>query len=728
MSDAFMDGAHLDHDRLAMLARMSVGGDAIMLLVDPVTSRIVEASPAAESFYGWSREELLGMCTVDLNPDSMRHVRMDVPKALAAGGHEHVVSHRKRSGEERMVEVHARAIRIGEKDYFVATISDVTELRSALGALEASQQRYQRLVELSPDGMFVEVEKRFAYLNPATVRLLGARDASELIGKPILDFIHPDFREEVDSRMEALSHGLDDSAPTRRRYVRVDGEVVDVEVRAVSIQYDGQQAAQVLVRDISEKARQEAVLAASEERYRELVELSPDGLLVEVKGKIVYVNPAVVKMFGAEDASQLVGRNALDLVHPDFRADVSQRMKDNQAGMDDSQPATRKHLRLDGTALDVEVRAVKVEYEGQPAGQVLIRDISERVRTEAVMAWNAAIVESSDDAIYSEDVNGTVLNWNRAAERIYGFTAEQVVGRSVYDTLIPPELAEDNRERLRAMWLEDKPEHFETKRLHRSGRLTDVAVTLSPIHNSQGLVIGIAAIGRDISERKQLEQAKDEFLSLVSHELRTPLTTVIGYAQLLSDAGRHFPAARRAQVGEKMLERANDMLNLIEELLDATRLRSGGLQLQPIPMDPAMLSALPESFPEAERERLRIVCDGRMSPVTCDPKWVSIAVSNLLVNALKFSPPEEPVVLEIRQDGSHVAFRVHDNGPGLDADRVEALFDRFVQGDMSTTRQHEGAGLGLYIVRRVAEMHGGTATYEPGSGGGSTFTILLPTG
>ncbi|MBE0476437.1 MAG: PAS domain S-box protein [Coriobacteriia bacterium] len=592
----------MDEQRRATFAAMVAGGDAIMLLVDPETMRYVEVSPAAERFYGWSRQEFLTKGPTDVNPLDPRELKRRIT-AASRGADEGVdeAQHLLATGELRDVEVHTRGIDLEGRTCVIATVFDLRERRRVLNELEASEERYRTLVELTPDALFVQTGGRFAYLNPAAVRLFGADDADELVGRDVFELVHPDFRDAVAARLHTLR---DERRPV---------------------------------------------------------------------------------------------------------------------------PAMRqKYLRLNGEAVDVEVAAVPIDFGGEPGAQVLARDITEAIVAEAVMAWNTAIVESSKDAVYSADLEGRILNWNPAAQAIFGYTAEEMVGRSVLD-MIPEELREETNRRRDRVMASARAEHFETVRIRKDGTGVDVSISLSPIDDGSGRLIGISAIARDISERKQLEQAKDEFLSLVSHELRTPLTTIHGYAQLLADPKRPFRLARRVQVGERLLQRAEDMMSLVEDLLQAGRLRSGILRMQPEPVDAmGMLAALAETLADEDSERLRLVGEDRPITVSCDPKWISVALGNLVGNALRFSPPEEPVVVGVVRDGATVSFKVSDRGPGLEPAAAERLFDRFVQGDMSSTRPHEGAGLGLYIARRIVELHDGTITVETAPGGGAVFSITLP--
>lgn len=361
----------------------------------------------------------------------------------------------------------------------------------------------------------------------------------------------------------------------------------------------------------------------------------------------------------------------------------------------------------------------------------------------------AAIVDSSDDAIVSKDLNGVVQSWNAAAERIFGYTAEEMVGQPITLLLPPDRLQEEDRilSQLRAGLRVD---HFQTQRVTKTGRLISVSLTISPIRNVDGIVVGASKIARDITAQKEFEDERDrllarerelrleaeranriknEFLAMLSHELRTPLTAISGWAQILNTSRLNDEMVRRA--AEVIQRNTRLQTELIDQLLDMNRILMGKLRLDLQPVDlctiieAAMESVEPIS--NAKGIRLRKILDARAGAVRGDPTRLQQIVWNLLSNAVKFTPENGVVEVSLSRVNSHVELAVADTGTGIAEDFLPYVFDRFSQLDTSTTRRHGGLGLGLAIVKHLVELHGGSVQAKSaGPGTGATFRVNLP--
>jgi PAS domain S-box-containing protein len=368
---------------------------------------------------------------------------------------------------------------------------------------------------------------------------------------------------------------------------------------------------------------------------------------------------------------------------------------------------------------------------------------------ETVRARLSAIVESSDDAIVGKDLDGIVRSWNASAERIFGYTAQEMIGQPI-TRIIPPDRQDEEPAILERLKRGERVDHFETVRVRKDGRQIDVSVTISPIRDSSGRVVGASKIARDISglkeslrererlleseraarkEAERVSRAKDEFLATLSHELRTPLNAILGWAQVL----RTDPSnVDDLQQGLETIERnARVQTQLIEELLDMSRIISGKVRLDVQRVDlPAIVSSAVESVrpaADAKGVRLQQLLDSAASPVLGDPNRLQQVLWNLLTNAVKYTPRGGQVQVLLRRVNSHVEVTVSDTGQGIDPAFLPHLFTRFSQQDTSTTRRHGGLGLGLAIVRHLVELHGGTVRgTSRGSGQGATFVVAFP--
>ena len=345
----------------------------------------------------------------------------------------------------------------------------------------------------------------------------------------------------------------------------------------------------------------------------------------------------------------------------------------------------------------------------------------------------AAIVESSDDAIVSKDLNGIVQTWNRAAERMLGYTAEEMIGRSIR-CIIPPDRQNEEDEVLARIRRGDAIEHYETVRMRKDGTLIDISLSVSPVRAPTGEIIGASKIARDITEQKrvlrELEEAnrsKEEFLATLSHELRTPLNAILGYARILQTPGMDADAHRRAA---EVIERNGKMLSkLVSDVLDISRIAAGKTRLNRRSCDIVTIldAALDVVRPGAEAKAVRLERDVPMSTarIVADPDRMQQVLWNLLANAVKFTPRGGVVTSSLRLNAPDLVIAVSDTGIGIERSELPYIFQRFRQGESG---EGGGLGLGLALVRHFVELHGGhvTASSE-GRGRGSTFVVTLPT-
>ena len=388
-------------------------------------------------------------------------------------------------------------------------------------------------------------------------------------------------------------------------------------------------------------------------------------------------------------------------------------------------------------------------YPSSEGLAIYVQDIGAKKQAEQLSIQLAAIVSSSDDAIVSKDLNGTIMSWNAAAERIFGYAAAEAIGRDI-TMIIPPERLHEEDEVMARIRSGRSTDHFETIRVRKDGSRLAISLTVSPVRNPSGEVIGASKIARDITDRRraaeQLEEllareqaarreaeaanrAKDDFLTTLSHELRTPLNSVYGWAAMLK-AGQIDEAGVGAAV-DAIMRNANAQVQLIDDLLDVARISSGKLrlELQQVDPGPVIEAAMDAIRPTALAKGIRLEADlePRSGTVTGDPNRLQQVVWNLLSNAVKFTPRDGRVAVHLRKADANVEIVVTDTGAGITAELLPFVFERFRQGDSSSTRTHTGLGLGLTLVRHLVELHGGTVTAEsPGSGRGSTFTVRLP--
>jgi PAS domain S-box-containing protein len=346
----------------------------------------------------------------------------------------------------------------------------------------------------------------------------------------------------------------------------------------------------------------------------------------------------------------------------------------------------------------------------------------------------AAIVASSDDAIISKDLNGTVTSWNQGAERLFGYMAAEMIGQHI-TRIIPADRLSEEDFVLSRVRRGLSVNHFETVRQRKDGSLVEISLTVSPVRNGTGQVIGISKIARDITEQKRLRnaveeasRAKDEFLATLSHELRTPLNTVLGYTQMLQhgSVGTDLP-----KVLGVIARNAELLANLVNEVLDTSRMVTGKirLNLQPCDVSAVLDDSIAAVLPAARAKSIQVHSRIETRPLMtiADASRIRQVLWTLLSNAVKFTSEGGTLTVTAAFEGQHVRITVEDTGIGIPPDALPHVFARFWQADATRTRVHGGLGLGLALARDLVELHGGhVEVHSPGVGRGTRFDVVVP--
>lgn len=364
----------------------------------------------------------------------------------------------------------------------------------------------------------------------------------------------------------------------------------------------------------------------------------------------------------------------------------------------------------------------------------------------------------ADYAIFMLDVNGKIATWNVGAQRIKGYTAEEIIGQH-FSIFYPAEAKESGWPDYELQMAAEKGSFVDDGwRLRKDGSRLWANVTITALRDDAGRLIGFAKLTRDLSERKRAEAAelvsqqrdeileaersarmaaqrtarlKDEFLATLSHELRTPLSAILGWTQIMIRAEMNLPPKDLRRAVEVIDRNARAQVQLIEDLLDLSRIMTGKmrLDLQQISVLDVVQAAVDTATPAANAKDIRLVTllDPIEATITADSARLQQVVWNLLTNAIKFTPKGGQVQVLLQRVNSSIELSVSDTGIGIPASFLPHVFDRFSQRDSSTTRSFGGLGLGLAIAKQLVELHGGTIRVaSPGEGQGSTFFVDLP--
>lgn len=383
------------------------------------------------------------------------------------------------------------------------------------------------------------------------------------------------------------------------------------------------------------------------------------------------------------------------------------------------------------------LRILPYRSGGRVEGVVLtLIEITSLKLAERKLAEVSEIVEQSDDAILRLTRDGTVTMWNRGAEKLFGFKADDITGRNV-SMIVPPDRQDEAADILSRNINGETVDHFETQRVCRDGRKIDVALTLSPIRDVSGTVVGASEIVRDITHRKQLEvrmleeiERRDQFLAMLSHELRNPLGALLNASHMLNESDKSYDGdgEHPHQIIQRQVEH---MAALLNDLLDVNRISQGQIRLQRKVVDlvgliqPATETIRPQL--EANEQQLELTLPDSPVWIDASAERIQQILVNLLANASRYSPAGETISLSIGRMEDRAVLTVSDNGMGIRPELIDDIFDLFVQGDQSIDRSEGGMGVGLALVKRLIELHGGKVyAKSAGPGQGSEFVIELP--
>ena len=480
-------------------------------------------------------------------------------------------------------------------------------------------------------------------------------------------------------------------------------------------------------------------------RLAAIVESSDDAIISKtLEGQIVSWNAAAERLFGYS-AEEMIGKPITTIIPPERLPEEREILDRIRRGERVEHFETIRVAR-DGHQLELSltispVRAATGEIIG---ASKVARQITERKQAERIQAQLAAIVESSDDAIVSKTLDGIIQSWNSAAVRIFGYTAEEAIGQRI-TLIIPDDLHGEERGIIAQLRAGKRVEHFDTMRITKDGRRIPVSLTVSPIHDDKGRVIGASKIARDISERRRAEEAlrateealrvanqrKDEFMALLAHELRNPLAP-IRYA--LAASRKHGASAEQRERSQEIIERqVTHMSRLLDDLLNVARITRGTLELRITTLEfttvlgTAIEAARP--FLDAKQHSLSVELPTEAPRLNADPIRLAQVFSNLLINAAKYTDPGGKIRVAASIEGDMLVVAIRDTGIGISPQMMPRLFEMFTQAQDALDRSQGGLGLGLALVRGIVQLHGGSVSARSeGEGRGSEFTVRLPLG
>jgi PAS domain S-box-containing protein len=449
-------------------------------------------------------------------------------------------------------------------------------------------------------------------------------------------------------------------------------------------------------------------------------------------GIITSWNKSAERIFGYT-AEEAIGRPITILIPPARLSEETEILTKLRRGERVDHIETVR-MRKDGRLIDVSLTISPVRDE---AGHIIgaskiAREITERKRADRARWLLSAIVESSDDAIISKSLEGGVItSWNKSAERLFGYTAEEAIGQPV-TILTPPDRIDEEPEIISRLRRGERVEHIDTVRMRKGGGLIDISLTISPVHDSAGNIVGASKVARDISESKRLiaelqraNEVLEQFAYSASHDLQEPLRTVKICSEVLQSEYGEQLGSKGAEILEFLHSGASRMENLLRDLLAYVRVTKFEKPSADSDATQAFEDTL-ESLSANISESNASVTAGPLPRVRVDLAHLHQLFQNLIANAIKYRDPQRPPVVGVsaERQKSQWRFSVRDNGIGIEPQYTSMIFGLFKR--LHDNEKYSGTGLGLSICQRIVEQYGGRIWVESKPSEGSVFIFTIP--
>ena len=556
-----------------------------------------------------------------------------------------------------------------------------------------------------------------------------------------LNYIHPDDRDYVDNAVNQAMKGKPYSID--HRIVLASGEERIVHEQAEVTFEKGNNPVRMkgIVQDITQRKQTEKALERANAYNRSLIEVSLDPLVtIGPDGKITDVNKATESVTGYS-RKELIGTDFSNYFTEPEKAKEGYKQVFREGLVRDYPLEIRNE---DGHIIPVLYNAsVYRDETGEVIGVfAAARDITELKKAEEKIRILANVVESSNDAIITESLDGIITSWNKGAEQIYGYLAEEVLGKNI--SILEPEDLKGEIDKLSdGIKKGKKVKDHETLRLKKDGTTVNISVTLFPVFNTFGKLVSISDIAADITEKKiagnllhekqiaeVANRTKNDFLANMSHELRTPLNSIIGFSDMLYEQAYGELNKRQLRAVGNISNSGKHLLNLINGILDLSKIEANKMELDYKEFELAAKLDLIRNilYPIGDKKNIKIEIeiDNKIKKIRADEEKFTRIMYNLVDNAIKFSYENSVVKIKARKKGDLVEIAVKDIGIGIKAEDQHKLFKPFSQVNSFSSKKFQGTGLGLSLVKQIVSLHGGYVWFRSQQGEGSTFAFAIP--
>lgn len=675
-------------------------------------------SPGSDKYFGFLQEEsVIGKKIADVFPPNVvEAIRFSLSERISHSRILTQFSMETYNKETIWYEVSASAK--SEVDTFshcILLCRDISEKKKVELALTEIETRYKIVVEGSLDANIIHQHGFIIFANSSALSMFGAKSENELIGKPILDFVHPNYRELVLNQIAYAKESGNATPLIEIKQVKIDGTFIDTEVKGASIQFNREIAILITIRDISIRKQAEKSMLESELRYRSMIEWSPFPIGVHKNGIVLYMNPSALKLFGAETEVDVVGKPILQFIHPDFHEMVKKRVKSVLEAGELAPLIEETYIKLDGTEMQLEVQGIRIFFGGEYVNLTFLRDITKSKQIEKQLMdsneFNKKLISSLHDGFSIIDANGIQTEVNQAFTEMTGFTNDELRGVSAPFPYWPPEEEIKINNAFQSV-LSKGEGRFELTFLKKNGERFPVVISAVAIRNQMGVIHNFAATVTDISEWKnanarieRLLNEKEVILKEVHHRVKNNMTIMSGLLSLQANSTKNSFAKEALQDASR---RFQSMTVLYDKLFNSKDFSD----IESTEFLAAIIDEIYSTFPRQKDIQLVKEIDSFQLPAS-KLQPLSIILNEVLTNIMKhaFNGIEKGNIFFLAKvNGSSLLLSLIDDGIGMPNDI-----------DFNVI-----SGFGLNLVRELTKQLRGTFQIEKYHPQGTRFSFEFP--
>lgn len=627
----------------------------------------------------------------------------------------------------------------------------ISDLKKVQIQLKESEERYRKLVELSPDAIAVHTEGKFVYVNKAGLDLIGAKTEKDIVGKPVLSIVHHDSVKIVKERVRLMNKG-ETMTLIEEKFIRLNGTIVDVEVAAMPLVYNGKPSIQVVARDITQRKLLETKLVETDIYYKTLVDASPEGIsLIGLDGIIIFASSKLYELWAVPKDYNLSGTSITDWIHPNYHTLTFLRIKKFSVPYSNFVSDEYKMVRYDKSIFWGQVTSTQIFNKDGKVQAILslTRDITDRKKAEESLReaeyWLRQSQKVAQIGSYVLSFNSGLWTSSEILDEIFGIGKNYERNIEEWSKIVHPEQREEMLQYFAGIIKNKQLFNKEYRIIRVNDKSERWVFGLGEfVYNEDGSPVTMFGTIQDITERKQVQQEiiaaknkaeksdrlKSEFLAQMSHEIRTPINIILNFVSLIKEEVKQEISGDLKTSYDIIDSASRRIIRTIDLILNMSEIQTGtyGPTLNLIDINKNVLDRL---YNEYKNYALRKNLNFSLRKETGDAKIlvdeysVTQIFANLIDNAVKYTNSGKVEILVRRNDDKKLVVEVKDTGIGISEEFLPLLFDSFAQEEHGYTRKFDGNGLGLALVKNYCELNNAVITVESEKGKGSKFKVTF---